>query len=183
MRCPQCHAEVHQENRFCASCGAMLVVPPPGAREARLARLCAQCGQALDPQDNFCGFCGAEATANRTVPLIQSQAGAAARTEARRAPSHRIALVLAYLNVFISLAVIAFAHTIVLGGNYEGASDAFSDLYPFKITRYALLSLVVGTLAFATYLWTRKTRRARWQSVLLVFISLVVMAAGVMVFA
>jgi class 3 adenylate cyclase/tetratricopeptide (TPR) repeat protein len=51
MRCPACQSENREGRRFCASCGAELVVE------------CPACGSANEPGDRFCGACGTALTA------------------------------------------------------------------------------------------------------------------------
>jgi class 3 adenylate cyclase/predicted ATPase len=50
MRCPSCDHENRVDRRFCATCGAALVV------------LCASCGATNEPGEQFCGGCGARLT-------------------------------------------------------------------------------------------------------------------------
>jgi membrane protease subunit (stomatin/prohibitin family) len=47
-RCPECHAEVSTQSRFCASCGHQMVV----------ARRCMRCDKNVTVQANFCPSCG-----------------------------------------------------------------------------------------------------------------------------
>lgn len=47
ISCPSCGAQVRQGAKFCASCGAALMLT------------CAKCGAALQPGAKFCASCGA----------------------------------------------------------------------------------------------------------------------------
>jgi class 3 adenylate cyclase/tetratricopeptide (TPR) repeat protein len=51
MRCRACSSENREGRRFCAGCGAELVIE------------CPACGSANEPGDRFCGACGAALTA------------------------------------------------------------------------------------------------------------------------
>ena len=48
MRCVGCGQENREGRKFCAGCGARLVVA------------CPACGKANEPGEKFCGECGAE---------------------------------------------------------------------------------------------------------------------------
>jgi class 3 adenylate cyclase len=48
LQCPHCGSEVEAEQRFCGSCGALLVL------------VCPSCGTENPLANNFCGSCGAE---------------------------------------------------------------------------------------------------------------------------
>ena len=47
MRCSKCHSDNREERKFCASCGAAIVVA------------CQTCGASNIPNERFCGECGA----------------------------------------------------------------------------------------------------------------------------
>ena len=46
MKCPRCHTENPEVNKFCRQCGAELQI------------LCSSCGSAVFAEDKFCGRCG-----------------------------------------------------------------------------------------------------------------------------
>ena len=48
MQCPKCDRENREEAKFCANCGARLVLA------------CPQCGTELPPSARFCDACGAQ---------------------------------------------------------------------------------------------------------------------------
>ena len=48
MKCPRCHTENPEVNKFCRQCGA------------ELQNLCSSCGSAVLAEDKFCGRCGLE---------------------------------------------------------------------------------------------------------------------------
>src|SRR5947199_9947741 len=56
MRCQACLSENREGRRFCASCGAELVVA------------CPACGSANEPGDRFCGACGTALEAAAAAP-------------------------------------------------------------------------------------------------------------------
>jgi class 3 adenylate cyclase/tetratricopeptide (TPR) repeat protein len=56
MRCQACQSENREGRRFCAGCGAELVVA------------CPACGSANEPGDRFCGACGTALTAAAEPP-------------------------------------------------------------------------------------------------------------------
>lgn len=191
MRCPQCEAEVLDQDRFCYACGADLSVRPPAAgpaartSAARPVLSCRQCGKALDPADRFCGYCGAEVSfsgmARPPDSATPSAVPASGRQTTPLAPqasrSHWVAALLAYLNILISLGVLGFGYILLQSPAYSGS------YYPFLVARYAIVSLLTGMLVFGIYLWTRKTRRDRRQARIIVFISLVAIVVGVLLFA
>jgi class 3 adenylate cyclase/tetratricopeptide (TPR) repeat protein len=55
MHCPRCHAENREGRRFCAECGALLILT------------CPSCGFANELAERFCGGCGAALTSSRTA--------------------------------------------------------------------------------------------------------------------
>ena len=48
LHCPECHAAVAADSRFCASCGHQMVV----------ARKCPRCAKNVTALANFCSSCG-----------------------------------------------------------------------------------------------------------------------------
>ena len=46
MKCPKCHIENSDDNKFCRECGTALL------------SVCSECGNQLQAGDNFCGKCG-----------------------------------------------------------------------------------------------------------------------------
>ena len=73
MQCPQCQVENKDDRRFCASCGAALVVP------------CAACGFVNDAGSTFCGGCGT--ALSKTKPAAPSPPAAYASPKAYT-PAH-----------------------------------------------------------------------------------------------
>jgi class 3 adenylate cyclase/tetratricopeptide (TPR) repeat protein len=66
MRCPKCRADNPDDNRFCQTCGARLVVH------------CRDCGRENQPRARFCGSCGSElelASRRSSTPLDELEAG------------------------------------------------------------------------------------------------------------
>ena len=56
MQCTQCNTKNRKERRFCAECGARLILA------------CPSCGFANEPGEKFCGGCGAKIIASATSP-------------------------------------------------------------------------------------------------------------------
>jgi hypothetical protein len=69
MRCSNCGSDNRQGRKFCANCGAALVVT------------CPKCGASNQPEDKFCGECGAgfaevaAVKAPEATPIVVSGAG------------------------------------------------------------------------------------------------------------
>jgi hypothetical protein len=70
MRCLKCGRDNREGRKFCAACGAPLVVT------------CPKCGATNQPEERFCGECGAAlgdtapaAAAARTAPITASAGG------------------------------------------------------------------------------------------------------------
>ncbi|MBN2199000.1 MAG: zinc ribbon domain-containing protein [Candidatus Aminicenantes bacterium] len=169
MHCPQCGAEVLENDRFCYSCGADLVRPAVPTPRAPSAASCPQCGQPLRPGDTFCGYCGAEIASPRKAAAVQ--------VSPPKEPSHRFAAFLGYVNTFFCLAVLALNYALWKSAVFE------DSLFPFLISRYAVFYLFGVMLFFGIYLGTRKNRRARRHARFIVFLSLVGIVAGFYLFA
>ena len=56
MRCPRCEADNREGRRFCAACGASLVLT------------CPACGFSNEPGENFCGGCGVQLVLPHGIP-------------------------------------------------------------------------------------------------------------------
>jgi hypothetical protein len=65
MYCENCGFQVSEQAKFCKSCGASQVKPPPQP-------LCRECGMQLAADDNFCEECGTS-QGQSPVPVSQSQ--------------------------------------------------------------------------------------------------------------
>jgi class 3 adenylate cyclase len=69
MRCSKCGSDNREGRKFCAACGAPLIVT------------CPKCGAINQPEERFCGECGAAlgdaalAAAARTAPITASAGG------------------------------------------------------------------------------------------------------------
>src|SRR5215831_11879937 len=70
MRCSKCGSDNREGRKFCAACGAPLVVT------------CSKCGATNQPEERFCGECGTvlgdaapAAAAARTAPVTASAGG------------------------------------------------------------------------------------------------------------
>lgn len=173
MRCPQCQAEVLENDQFCYSCGASLFRPPVKRPEARPATPCPQCGQPLQPADKFCGYCGAEASG----PEKAAPAPAPSQPEPPQKPrSHGFAAFLGYMNILVCLAMLVAAYLILHSPQYAG------NYFPYMLARYALGSILGGMLVFGIYLWTRKSRRDKRRAKMIIFLSLVIIAAALYIF-
>ena len=60
MRCPNCEAQIPDEEKFCPECGVPLGDVKP----------CPHCGAAFLPGERFCGECGRDVTALETSPTF-----------------------------------------------------------------------------------------------------------------
>jgi membrane protease subunit (stomatin/prohibitin family) len=67
LSCPDCHAPIRPEDRFCPACGHQLVVFTQCAHCGKNltpgARFCPRCGEKVEaqvPQSRHCGHCGGE---------------------------------------------------------------------------------------------------------------------------
>jgi predicted amidophosphoribosyltransferase len=56
LHCPECHAAVSADSRFCARCGRQMVV----------ARKCPQCAKNVTALANFCPSCGLDLASRLT---------------------------------------------------------------------------------------------------------------------
>jgi len=173
MRCPQCQAEVLENDQFCYSCGAGLSHAAVKRPEARPATPCLQCGQPLEPADKFCGYCGADASG----PEKAAPAPAPPQPPPLQKPrSHGFAAFLGYMNILFCLAMLAVGYILLQSPRFQ------DDYFPFLVARYALVFLLVGMFVFGIYLWTRKSRRDRRHAKIIIFLSLVAIAAGIIIF-
>ncbi len=189
MRCPKCQTQVEATDRFCLSCGAALARPAPVQPQAAAhpGPTCRRCGARLRERDAFCGSCGTPAAVEapaRPGPSPVAPPPAAAEQEraaapAKQGPRRRLAIFLGYLNIVLCTIIMSYAYLLLVSAkaNYE------SPFFPLRVARVVMIALTAGLLLFGLRLWPAENPTARRHGRIIFVLSLLAIAAGLVLFA
>jgi peptidoglycan/LPS O-acetylase OafA/YrhL len=80
------------------------------------------------------------------------------------------------MNILVCLTVLTAAYFMLRNPQFV------DNYFPYMLARYALGFILGGMLVFGIYLWTRKSRRDKRRAKIIIFLSLVIIAAALYIF-